>query len=56
MISESLPPKFIFVARSRASMDTLFVKFRKLVRGSLNSSTIFSFESIVEIFLLNTRV
>ncbi len=56
MIRESLPPRFIFVARSKANRDTLLVKFRKVVRESFSVSTIFNFESIGEIFLLNTRV
>jgi len=56
MIKESLPPRFIFVAKSRAKSDTPFVMLRKLVLESLSNSRIFSLESVGGIFLRNTRV
>ena len=56
MISESLPPRFVFVAKSKANSDTLFVMLRKAVLESLSSSIIFSLESTGGIFLRNTKV
>jgi hypothetical protein len=56
MINESLPPKFILVAKFKANSDTPFVMLRKVVLESLSNSTIFSLESVGGIFLRNTKV
>ncbi len=56
MISESLPPKFVLVAKSKANSDTRLVMLRKAVLESLSNSTILSFESKGEMFRRNTKV
>ena len=56
MIKESLPPRFVLVARSKANSDTPLVVLRKDVLESLSNSTIFSLESVGETFLRNTKV
>lgn len=56
MINESLPPSLVFVAKSKANSDTLFVMLRNVLLESLSNSIIFSLESTGGIFLRNTKV
>ena len=45
MISESLPPRFILLAKPNANSEVLLVRFRKIVLSSLKNSVSFSLES-----------